>query len=254
MTLSYFDMLSGDPIQIRGVGKIRSPKLRELGPSGVGLNAYRLYVALLSWGKDDMIKYLSAAGMKSAHILNDDNLSSFDIVAIVPAMQSLYESALSFFVVGKATWDADDMSFCINDPDGEATGSIFRDNFDELRKMMLQLNYLGLDSDSSPVRHSSESSKALWERAQEFLQKTSKKESGADKPEYHLSNIISKLCTVHPTYNLFNIYDLTIFQLYDQFFQYGYIKRSNLDERIFSIHGGEKFKPQEWLSPLLKNI
>ena len=67
-----------------------------------------------------------------------------------------------------------------------------------------------------------------------------------------LGNIISKLCAANSGYTLLNIYDLTIFQLYDQFFQYGYLRAMDLNERAFSVHGGKEFNFEKWLEPILK--
>ena len=64
--------------------------------------------------------------------------------------------------------------------------------------------------------------------------------------------MISKLCAANIGYTLFNIYELTVFQLYDQFFQYGYLRAMNLNEMAYSNHGGEKFDIQAWLKPIIK--
>ena len=86
------------------------------------------------------------------------------------------------------------------------------------------------------------------------MKKQSETEDREDKPEFHLANIISKLCAVHPSYNLLNIYDLTVFQLYDAFFQYGYMRSTSLSEQIFSNHGGNSFKFENWLKPIFHHI
>jgi hypothetical protein len=141
---------------------------------------------------------------------------------------------------------------CAEEP--EVVGEIHRDNFDYVRRMMLQLNFIGLDQDESPVSYSTDAAKELWEKTQGFLKEQAKSEIHEDKPEYHLSNIVSKVCTTHPSYNLLNVYSLTIFQLYDSFFQLGFMRGADLSERIFSTHGGDKFKFEDWLKPILKNV
>jgi hypothetical protein len=158
-------------------------------------------------------------------------------------------------------WDEANRRFaiCVNNEDGTnkqtVVGEINRDNFDNVRRVILQSNFIGLDKDEEPVRHSSEKSKELWEQAQKYLEEQAKSNSGKEeKPEYHISNIISKLCAAHPSYNLLNIFNLTIFQLYDSFFQFGYLRSSDLNERIFSNHGGDKFKFEDWLKPILNNV
>ena len=68
-----------------------------------------------------------------------------------------------------------------------------------------------------------------------------------------LSNIISKLSCVSVGYTLLNIYDLTVFQLYDQFFQYGYLRAMDLSEMAYSNHGGKDFDLQTTFVVLLFN-
>ena len=112
------------------------------------------------------------------------------------------------------------------------------------------MNYINIGESAKPVKHSSAQAQELWERAQQYL----KEESAKAPPDknMNLGNIISKLCAASTSYNLFNIYDLTIFQLYDQFFQYGYLRAMNLNEMAFSNHGGENFDMQGWLKPIIK--
>ena len=67
-----------------------------------------------------------------------------------------------------------------------------------------------------------------------------------------LGNVISKLCVVSNSYNLLNIYELTVYQLYDQFSQYCFLRSAEFGERVYSIHGGKKFKFEQWLDPIFE--
>lgn len=256
MLFDYFDMLSGEPVYMHGVGLLRSPKLKDLYPtSGIGIQTYHLYLNFLSWNKEDLLKYAKIMQVKGESKVHKDIFNEFDVITLLPQMRNMCVMVLSFFVRGNIHWDEKNRCFSIEfDADGNRNivGKITRNNFNDVRKAMLQLNYIGLDKDEAPIKHSSESSKKLWERAQEYLKEQSNKSSQKDHPEYHIGNIVSKLCAAHPSYNLLNICDLTIFQLYDSFFQLGYIRSSNLNERIFSNHGGDTFKFENWLKPILK--
>ena len=44
--------------------------------------------------------------------------------------------------------------------------------------------------------------------------------------------------------------EVTVFQLYDQFFQYGYLRAMDLSEMAYSNHGGKDFDLQAWLKPI----
>lgn len=258
MRFDYFDMLSGEPLLYDGVGHLRSPRLSELRPtSGIGHSVYNLYLNFLSWDKDAIVKYNKISKFRGAEKLENEKLNAFDVSTLLTQTRELCQAVLSFFIVENISWDQSKRSFIITTEYQErevVVGVINRKNYDDVRKQILKLNFIGLNDSDEPIQHSSEESKALWERVQKHLEEQSKKAPSKDKPEYHLCNIISKLCAVHPSYNLLNIYDLTVFQLYDSFFQIGYLRSANLSERIFSNHGGEKFKFEDWLKPILNKI
>lgn len=258
MRFDYFDMLSGEAIYVKGVGHLRSPLLTELRPaSGIGYRGYNLYLNILSWDKDHLLKYDQLMQFRGANKLNRECFCTFDVATLLPQTRELCRGALSFFMLEELVWDEKRRSYLAMTTDDEprVIGEINRDNFDDVREMMLQLNFIGLDKDNKvPVKHSDDKAKELWEKAQAHLREQSKKESHDEKPEYHLSNIISKVCAIHPSYNLLNIYELTVFQLYDTFFQVGYMRSSDLNEQIFSNHGGKNFKFEDWLKPILKNV
>lgn len=258
MRFEYFDMLCGDPLYLEGVGHLRSPKLKEICPnSHVGYKMYNLYLSFLSWDKEHLLKYDEFMKFRGASKLRKDALNVFDAVTLLKQTRELCRTVLSFFIVEEPFWDETKRRFLLLSREEEipkVVGAVNRDNFEDVRRLILHLNYIGLDKDEAPVSHSDEATKNLWERAQQHLKEQAKLYTPKDRPEYHLSNIISKLCAAHPSYNLLNVYDLTIFQLYDAFFQLGFIRSSDLNERIFSNHGGKKFKFEDWLKPIFKKV
>lgn len=253
MKFDYFDMLSGDAIYVDGVGHLRSPKLSELKPtSGIGYVSYNLYLNFLSWDKEQILKYDQIMQHKGVNRLADSRLNTFDVITLLPQTRELCCGVLSFFMVEELLWDEKKRRYVAIYPkdEGMITGEINRENFETVRQLMLQMNYINLNKDNNPpTAHSSEKSKELWERAQDMLKKQAEANKDEVKPEYQLGNIVSKICSVHPTYNILNIYELTIFQLYDAFFQIGYMRSINLNEQIFSNHGGDKFRFENWLKP-----
>lgn len=256
MRFEYFDMLSGDPVLFSGVGHMRSPLLKELCPSGgLGYRMYNFYLSFLSWDKESLLKYDQVMKYKGEKRLHRDGISVFDAITLLDETRELCRGVLSFFIVEELAWEEKSRCFVVltGEKKDRVVGVINRQNFDDVRNAILQLNYIGLDKNDAPLKHSSEASKALWEKAQKHLKEQAQKQAKAGKPEYHMSNIISKLCAAHPSYNLLNIYDLTVFQLYDAFFQFGYMRSSDLSERIFSNHGGKKFKFEDWLKPIFHN-
>lgn len=251
MKLAYEDLLSGDPILMDGVGHIRSPYLRELKPtSGIGMWMYNLYLNALSWDKEDFLKAIGATSKINTNILSKNpKLEAYDLITLVPNSRKLLLEAMAFFVCEPVAWEDEEKKFLVLDPTTkEPMGEINRENFEEVRKMILQMNYVSAGDTEKPVRHSSSKAQALWETAQKFL-KQERKNTKSDS-RMNLGNIISKVCAAGVGYTLLNIYDLTVFQLYDQFFQIGYLRAMKINEAAFSFHGGKKFDVQAWLNPI----
>lgn len=256
MKFDYFDMLSGQPIPVPGIGKLRSPKLSEINPyDGIGHNTYLLFLNYLSWSKDSLIESLKASGSRSAEKLLrvSDGLTAFDVATLHPKIISIYNEIFEFFLDNDVEWSDENKEFLVFDVgENVPIGEIKKENFEEVRTLILQMNYIGLnDKETLPAIHTSKTAKELWERVQEHLKQQASKPS-SEKTEYSLGNIISKLCSAHPSYNLLNVQNLTIFQVYDAFFQLGFLRSTELGERIYSIHGGDKFKFEDWLKPIIK--
>lgn len=253
MKFSYEDLISGDAIFVKGIGHFRSPLLKELKPSGrIGSWTYQLYLNILSWDKKQCLDFMKIlTKRKLTKLEENDKMTTFDTMTIIDQSRELLHAAMAFFLREEVKWDKSERAFVTYLPGTDTVvGGINRDNFEEVRDMMLQLNYISIGESAAPVQHSSAKAKELWERSQRYLKEQGGK-SSKDK-NYTFGNIVSKLCAANTGYTLFNIYDLTIFQLYDQFFQYGYLRAMNLNEMAFSNHGGEKFDMQAWLKPILK--
>lgn len=253
MKFSYEDLISGDSIPVDGIGHFRSPKLRELKPTqGIGTWNYQLYLNILSWSKEKIVEvHKMSSPKKAAMIAKNKQLSSYDAIILIENSRELLRKAMAFFMDENIVWDDKTRSFlCVSKDDEKIIGIINRENFEEVRDMMLQLNYVNVGDKAKPVKHSSKKSKQLWERCQEYLKQETEK-APVDK-NMTLGNIISKLCISNSGYNLLNIYDLTVFQLYDQFFQYGYLRAMKLNDMVFSNHGGKDFDMQAWIKPITK--
>jgi len=257
MIFQYCDMLSGEPIKVDGVGTLISPRLCKIKPqSGIGYSKYSLYLSCLSWDKEGFVSYANIMQFKNSDRLQAASLTAFDIIMISNELRDLCREVLSFFIEEKLIWENKRKCFVTqkNEAPFSTVGVINRKNFNDVRKMILQLNFIGLDEKQSVPKFANDKAKIAWENAQKHIQEQNKKarQNNDNKDEYSLGNVISKICAAHPSYNLLNIYDLTVFQLYDQFFEIAHLRSANLSEQIFSNHGGEKFRFDDWLKPIVK--
>lgn len=251
MKFAYEDLISGDSIPVNGIGHIRSPRLYELKPTqGIGSWAYSLYLNLLAWEKEDLLNFMKlSSGRKLKALVANDTLSTFDTVTIIESSRQLLQTAMAFFIDEELVWDDKEHKFWTQNKDNqERVGCIDRNNFEDVRDMMLQMNYINIERSSKNPQFSSDKARELWERAQKHLRESAKN-TQSDK-RMQIGNIISKLSCASAGYTLLNIYDLTIFQLYDQFFQYGYLRAMDISDMAFSNHGGKNFDIQAWLKPI----
>lgn len=243
--ITYEDALTGEPILLDGVGHIRSPQLREIGPSGIGWNTYNMYLFITKSGVDQVTQLLKIDG---AH---DD---VFSLVIADASLRALYQEALNFFISETVIYDADICGYVVanvlDDMDAvpQVTGVITRENFDDVRAAILELNYIPLSKTDVKSEYSSSAAEIAWKRMQAYEQQAANK-SGHDDAS-SIGNLISKLCVIHPSYNLLNVYDLTVFQFYDAFYQCSYMRSISFSEAIVSNHGSDSFHFEDWMKPI----
>lgn len=90
MKFSYADLISGDSIPVNGVGHFKSPKLWQLMPTkGIGTWVYNFYLNILSWDKEDVLKFISGIGMSTKALETRGELTTFDIIVLVGNLKEL---------------------------------------------------------------------------------------------------------------------------------------------------------------------
>lgn len=259
MIFQYIDMLSGMPIPLEGVGHVKSPLVKDVTSNGIGSKRYRLYLQVLNWTKIEILEaFEGKTKINIDALISSDKVCVFDLIGALPMVRSIFLEVFSFFMEENVRWSNEGKKFLVtqlNDKQEPITiGEIDNSNFEMVRVAMLEVNFIFSNKSVKPATYVGDKAKELWETAQKKIAKLN-----AEKPEeaqdstYELGNIISKLCILQPNYNLFNVYNLTIFQLYDQFIQAKSIKMSDLGNTIFAIHGGEKYDPESWMKPIIKN-
>ena len=204
MKLSYFDLISPCPIHVSGVGDIFSPTLRRIAQ--IGAETYNFYLSLL------------LADEKT--LFSDDAMTDFLINALAFFFKEeifYYSDERCFIVTNNAAsviTDIEALSGGRKLSDTDIVGVITGDNFSQICDLILQLNNIKRrDEDISKVKN---------KKALDILKKIQKgraerqKNKKADK-NMEIANIISAVANRHPSLNMINIWDLTIYQLWDAF-------------------------------------
>ena len=213
MKLEYFDLLSPDPINIQNVGGILSPKLRDI--SSIGINTYQYYLGILMM---DVNTYFHMNEMDEEYSqLSDEEKSSlniFDLLTSNGNLTSLFQTALNFFIKEDVIYSDEYKAFLIQN-ENNVIGVISKEIYPQILDIICQRNCIKSNQEE-------DLSKIKSKKALEIMKKLQKgraekaKNTKADK-NMELGNIISAVANKSQSLNILNIWDLTVYQLWDCF-------------------------------------
>jgi hypothetical protein len=222
-------------IEFIGFAFLKSKTINDI--EVIGFDTYNEYLSLLCLTSDDIYDLLD---------MNDDfqNVEPFDFILsnclINEDFLKQITSALSFFL-GEQVYFSKDSYFYINEINEGRFLHIA--NFNFFIDILKRQNCISENLSNKRRKPKNEAEKNLYRQLNKARAKYSKKDNS------DMSEIISSVCAKHPSINLFNVGDLTIYQLIDQY------KRLNaIDEYFISIdsllHGAssEDVKVVHWSS------
>ena len=219
-------MDDGVVIQQPTLGMIRDPR--------VGQARYGAYVNILALTLDDL--------SQNSAVVFPENTSLYVVLLAIPELRGMLTEALSFFL-GGVVFRSDTFDF-------ETTnGSIVnQDNFDDVRSVILRVCCVSTQSAIKP-KFRSKKAQEIYEkiaRGREQLEKAKHREG---KAEFALANLISAVSAKSPTYNLTNIWDLTVYQLYDQFGRLNVNNQIDIIGLRWAAWGKDDFDFTTWYTP-----
>lgn len=213
MKLSYFDLLSPDPIQIQQVGGILSPTLRSI--SKIGINTYQYYLTILLM---DLKTYFTMIQQEEQfELLSDEETSQmnvFDLLTMDNKSAELLQNVLNFFIAENVVWSEKNNAFLIYEGEN-VIGAITKKIYPQICDLICQRNCIksNQEEDLSKVK----SKKAL--EIMKKLQKGRAEKAKATKTDKNmeLGNIISAVANKSQSLNIINIWELTVYQVWDCF-------------------------------------
>ena len=169
-------------------------------------------------------------------------------------LQSVVD-AFNFFFTDEVYFDGDQLHFVVytTNENGEenVVGYISRDNYSDIVNIILQRINIEIDDnevdDLSKIK--SKRGRKILEKIREGRKKMKKaKEKSSNGKQQSLANIISSVAAYSKNTNYIQIWDLTIYQLYDLFSRLNIIDQYNIASRSVSVWGDEKkqFKYGVW--------
>ena len=213
LKLNYFELISPDPIYIQNVGGILSPKLKDI--SRIGINTYQFYLNIILM---DLKTYFTMVNQSEQfESLSDEykeNLSVYDLLISEEENAKLLQNALDFFIAETVIWSKEHNAFLIY-KDDNIIGFITKEIYLQICDLICQRNYIksNLEDDLSKIK----SKKAL--EIMKKLQKGRSEKAKVAKTDNNmeLGNIISAVANRSQSLNMINIWDLTVYQVWDCF-------------------------------------
>lgn len=213
LNFSYFDLLSPDPIHLQGIGGIVSPTLKSI--SSIGINTYQYYLTLLSM---DLNAYFAIIGQKELfESLSEEEkaqMNLFDLLTINSDSINLLQTVLNFFIKEDVVYSMKYKAFLVQ-KENERIGMITKEIYPLVCDVICQRNCIKSNQEE-------DLSKVKSKKALEILKKLQKgraekaRQTKSDK-NMELGNIISAVANKSYSLNIINIWDLTVYQLWDCF-------------------------------------
>lgn len=247
--IDNFSLLSNEPINY-GICTLVPPQLKEIRK--IGYNTYLSYLNCISMELNSFLEAIGISGNYASLTEKEKEACTvFNLLIAEPSMRDLLSNAVSFFVKETVIFNNSDSCFTLFEPNTEnVVGVIATDNFDELRDGILQINYLSR-SEVAPMKFKSAKAKAIYEKCQAGKKKMETK--GKGDINLNMPNVIASISTQHNSYNLLNIWDLTVYQLYDQFIRLNTKVQFDINSLKWAAWGSDPFEVSLWYKDIHLN-
>lgn len=205
MTLDVFTLISGGRYRYKSLLTVKPPKLGEI--RDIGWGRYQEFVSILLSTPQDFVELVGGDEEVLVALPRDPLI----FLTIFPPLRDKLLEAVSFFVDETVYYD-EETGYGV----GEQQLSL--DDLREIRKIILQFCCVNDDA-TPPKKFRNEKAKRIYELIQQRKAEQAKAMKGKRKenPDMALPNLLSAFCAFSPSYNLTNVWDLTIYQFYDQY-------------------------------------
>jgi hypothetical protein len=222
-------LLAGDErIEIDGI-VFKQPKLRNI--KDIGLQVYYAYISFLLVSAEEYL--ISIKREDLIPFFKQHNLTMFDIYRDNPYERQFFIEALSFFIDGEIEFKNGE--FLINN-----TNIINKEIYQKILEIIAEINCLKVNKQQET--YANEKARKIAEKIQQAKQKRSNVQS---KDSVSLPDIISAVASRKESLNLLNIWDLTIYQLYDHYNRLIVEDEFDIHAMNYAYWGGE-FKAKHW--------
>lgn len=232
--IDHFQLLRGQEarIHINGFCEVQQPTLGEI--AAVGYDLYQGYISTFLVKKSELLKSLGVEDGPEY-----DPYSLWDLMLAIPELRANLLAALEFFVVGDVS--VENGNICV---DGQPLSNM---DLHDIAAAVAKISCIEMDDESQHV-FASEKARRLWEKMQKGraeLRKAKNADGNID-----LLNLISAVSARGCGYTLLNIWDLTVYQLYDQFARINVGVQMDIYSSRWAAWGKDDFDVSLWFKNL----
>lgn len=242
---SKLDLLNPEPLDFYGL-KIYKPTLKEIYQ--IGYDNYNHFTTQMTLSVLDIAKFLEQQKIGG----NVPTPLHFIIDLATQSPISFLELQMGFFTYTRKSIKFSDYSILLFDKEPENAFILNEKNFNEFQEIILMINKMFDVEEEREIISPNEKMRQKFIQARLKLREAKKKkrEESSKKGEgITLPDIISSLCAYNIGYTIFNVWDLTIYQLYDQLDKAN--AKDEYDKNYAALLAGadpKKIKLKNWMN------
>ena len=172
-----------------------------------GYSRYNGYLSVLLSTPEDFLEALGVDASKLTDLPTDPLI----FMTLFPSLRNELISAVSFFIDESLSYD-EEIGYMVDEE------SLSLDDLRDIRSVILQMCCIE-DTVTPPKKFRNQKARKIYELIQSRKAEQAKaaKKVRKENPDTALPNLISAFCAFSPSYNLINVWGLTIYQFYDQY-------------------------------------
>ena len=243
--INHFYLASPFKKYFDGIGYLHSPTLREI--FDIGIEVYDSFINFLAINVERYLELIDPEAKEEYLKLSEEDkkkFTLFNLIIMNNEMRDMYKDIFSFFLSADVAFNRPRAAFLIYDDDEKIIGIINSNNFEIARDYILQYNFLDLGE--KEIKCKNKKAREILEKIKNAKLKIQK--NGKRDKSLEISNIIFKLSSRHNSINSTNIWDMTVYQLYAEFYEQIHRYQNDIYAMNYATYGGD-FDITEWYKP-----
>lgn len=240
MSETKLALILGRDIQIPGLCTVEQVKLVDISDPEI-FEKYNQYLSIISYNTDDVIDLYKARDEYEK--LSYDaraRIDAFSLLISVDFFREVLWKALQFFIKETVVYDHELCGFSVYN--GKKRVSVIDGNtYKNVRDVILKANYIKVEMSENECVFANNKARAIFAKLKKG--RNAKKATGEMLAIY---DVVSAVSIQSNSYNLLNIGDLTIYQLYDQFYRLDTKTQIDVCSLKWAAWGTEPFDFSLW--------